>query len=427
MKNKRAIFLVFLANTISGIAQGISIISIPWYLINIVELGDFWAKAYMFITLCIIPASLIFGTFIDRYSRGKIMSVISFTGMVFLGIVSLLGYQDQHIPALVVAAVFMYTFLHYNIHYPNLYAFIQEISDEQHYKKLNSWIEIQGQVTTAISGAIGAILLEGVNGELNLLGFIFPVDFTIAPWPLYKIFAMDATSYFLAFLLFSQLKFESTIQRNIDKGNILNRLSGGYKFLSQNKSLFLFGIASFALFACVLVFIFYVLPSYISSYLGQSAKVFASAQMFFALGSLVAGFFANRLFKHYHPIHAIIILSIVSIISYLVCFYNQLLVLFYLSVCFIGFCNAGTRVIRISYLYTKIPNDFFGRAGSIFNVANVITRFSLILLLSQAFFQNGFNIRFSMLVFGMVIFSSAFVLIGTYKPLTSGDEIKKPN
>ena len=50
MKNKQAIYLLFLSNIISGLAQGISMIAIPWYFIEIVEESEYFALGYIIIT-----------------------------------------------------------------------------------------------------------------------------------------------------------------------------------------------------------------------------------------------------------------------------------------------------------------------------------------------------------------------------------------
>ena len=52
-----------------------------------------------------------------------------------------------------VLLVFGLTIFNYNIHYPNLYAFGQEITEKKNYGKLNSYIEVQGQVTSMFAGA----------------------------------------------------------------------------------------------------------------------------------------------------------------------------------------------------------------------------------------------------------------------------------
>ena len=43
MKNKQAIILLFAANIISGLAQGISMIAIPWYFVKIVAKPEVFA------------------------------------------------------------------------------------------------------------------------------------------------------------------------------------------------------------------------------------------------------------------------------------------------------------------------------------------------------------------------------------------------
>ena len=50
MKNKQAITLLFLANIISGLAQGISMVAIPWYFVKIVSRPEVFANAYLLIT-----------------------------------------------------------------------------------------------------------------------------------------------------------------------------------------------------------------------------------------------------------------------------------------------------------------------------------------------------------------------------------------
>ena len=77
MKNKKAIFLLFLANIISGIAQGISMIAIPWYFVKIVGRHEMFASAYIGITFLTLFWGLYSGTLIDRYSRKKLFIIIN--------------------------------------------------------------------------------------------------------------------------------------------------------------------------------------------------------------------------------------------------------------------------------------------------------------------------------------------------------------
>ena len=66
--NRKAIVLLFIANAISGIAQGISMIAIPWYFAQKDMLGYF-GLVYLITNICSlfwVPAS---GTIVDKFDR----------------------------------------------------------------------------------------------------------------------------------------------------------------------------------------------------------------------------------------------------------------------------------------------------------------------------------------------------------------------
>ena len=86
--------------------------------------------------------------------------------------------------------------------------------------------------------------------------------------------------------------------------------------------------------------------------------------------------------------------------------------------CFIlGITNAGTRVLRITYLFNHIPNNIIGRAGSVFQTLNVIMRFSFITLFSLTFFAKTDNITWAYFICGLFIFIAIFPLMFFYKRL----------
>ena len=78
---------------------------------------------------------------------------------IIIGSAAFYGITNEHTPWILALAVFGTTMFHYSIHYPNLYAFGQEITEKENYGKLNSYIEIQGQSTSIFAGAFAAILL----------------------------------------------------------------------------------------------------------------------------------------------------------------------------------------------------------------------------------------------------------------------------
>lgn len=163
--NRKAIILLFIANAISGIAQGISMIAIPWYFATKDLLGQF-GVVYIVATILSFFWVPLSGSIIDKYDRRKIFLVITVTVGSILLTISSFGIYLGHLPSLVVGAVFLLTFLNYNIHYPCLYAFVQEITEPKQYASMTSILEIMGQLTTITAGAGATILLEGTQNEI---------------------------------------------------------------------------------------------------------------------------------------------------------------------------------------------------------------------------------------------------------------------
>jgi len=46
LENKNAIILLFVANTISGLAQGLTVFAIPWYIINTLDKPTLFGVIY---------------------------------------------------------------------------------------------------------------------------------------------------------------------------------------------------------------------------------------------------------------------------------------------------------------------------------------------------------------------------------------------
>jgi MFS family permease len=135
---RRSFILLFLANSISGVAQGISMIAIPWYYLTIINERQLLGLVYFTATFIQIFWGLYSGSLIDRYSRKKIFLCINACAGLLLIAVALTGYYLGDIPLPLISLVFASTFFVYNIHYPNLYAFAQEIVSKEAYSKINS-------------------------------------------------------------------------------------------------------------------------------------------------------------------------------------------------------------------------------------------------------------------------------------------------
>ena len=317
MKNKKAISLLFISNIISGFAQGISMIAIPWYFVEIVERQEVFATAYILITFATLFWGLYAGTIIDRYSRKKIFILINIACGLIIGSVAISGFFTSNMNDLLVILVFATTIFNYNVHYPNLYAFGQEITEKSNYGKLNSYIEIQGQSTSILAGAFAALLLTGTtNKSMNLGGFTFTFPFEIQPWEIHEIFLMDAITYIIVILIFMQIKYTRIVKDKIEIGTLFSRLKSGITYLKKNPLIFRFGLTSYMLFAFLLVEIHILLPSYVHDFLEGKGDIYASAEVYYSFGAILAGFFVLRVFRRFSSIFSIIILMFFVAIAF---------------------------------------------------------------------------------------------------------------
>lgn len=420
MKNKQAITLLFIANIISGFAQGISMLAIPWYFTDILEMGSSYAKGYALLTLITLFWSLYSGTLVDRYSRKKLFLYSNLTCSIIIGSAAFYGIINEHTPWFLALAVFGTTMFHYSIHYPNLYAFGQEITEQKNYGKLNSYIEIQGQSTSIFAGAFAAILLSGTENQvMNLMGLNITLPFDITPWQIHEIFLMDAITYLAAFLIILLIKYQPLVKNKIDKSSVLERLQNGIKFLKVNPLIFIFGVCSYMIFTFLIVKMFVLVPSYVSNYLESGGNVFASSEVYYSIGAVLAGMSIRPIFNRFNTVFGIIFLMLSTIIGCFLLTFTQSIGVFYVVSLLIGITNAGTRVLRITYLFNHVPNNIIGRTGSVFNSISIIIRIFMIATFSISFFTTGQNVKWGYMVGAVFLSVGLIPLIINYKKLVN--------
>ena len=420
MKNKKAISLLFLSNIISGFAQGISMIAIPWYFVEIVGRPEVFATAYLFITFATLFWGLYAGTLIDRYSRRNLFILINLVCGLIIGAVAISGFFSSNMNDLLVILVFATTIFNYNVHYPNLYAFGQEITEKSNYGKLNSYIEIQGQSTSILAGAFAALLLTGtINKSMNLGGFTINFPFEIQPWGIHEIFLMDAITYMIVILIFMQIKYSRIVTDKVEVGTLFNRLKNGISYLKKHPLIFRFGLASYMLFAFLLVEIHILLPTYVHDFLQGKGDIYASAEVYYSLGAILAGVFVIRFFRNKNPIFGIILLMLIVSFAFAGMTFIKSLWYFFIANLILGLTNAGVRILRTTYLFNHIPNNIIGRTNSVFNSLNIIVRMCLIGLFAMPFFLTNDNVRWGYLVGAVMVILAIVPLLLHYKSLVN--------
>jgi MFS family permease len=411
LKNKKALILLLSANAVSHFAQGISMLAIPWYFAKNLNAASTFASIYAVATFVTLFWGLYAGTLIDRFPRKNIFIGICAASAVVLLSISSIGFINGSIPMLGVAFVFCFTLFNYNIHYPTLYAFGQEITEKKNYSKTNSLLEVMGQSINVFSGAIAVLLIEGVDIEL------WGTQISVQSWQIHEIFLMDGITYLIAMSLIYFIKYVPTVKNVISKEPILIRLKEGIQYLKKRPEIFHFGNASYTVFIFVLISTHLLWPIYVEKHLGELGNIYAVTKMNYAVGALFAGFFISLIFRKSNIIFSIIVLTIIALIAFFVLSVTQsMYVLFGLAIS-LGIANAGVRIQRITYLFNHIPNNIIGRTNSVFQSINILLRSIFIGIFSWSFFSEGSNITWAFAIASFVTLLSLLPLIFNYKKL----------
>ena len=156
---------------------------------------------------------------------------------------------------------------YYLLFYPTIFAFNQEIFQAEHYKSLSGTMEIQGQLTQVISGAVASFLIEIVSLKWILL--------------------VDMLTFAGAFFLFLCIPYVK--KRDKKKITFKKQLFEGIRFMKKRPKLFWFLLATYMPFIGVMM-ANYLIPVYISDILKANASVYAIEGMMYGVGAVVAEF-----------------------------------------------------------------------------------------------------------------------------------------
>ncbi len=411
MQNRHSLRLLLTANAVSGFSQGISMLAIPWYFTRTQQSG-FFNFSYGVITIITLFWGLYAGALIDRFNRKYVFLLLNLVCGLLVGWSSWQGYTHGA-NNLSIVLVFAVTMLNYNIHYPALYALSQQLSEKNNYQKVNSNIEVVGQTVSILSGGLAALLLEGIttNLDFNLGGLHLIIPFSIEQWPIEKIFAIDAATYFIACLLIVFMKYKPLKESLIEYGSVIKRVTSGFAFLKNHVHVLLFGLFSYSVFAMLIVEIHAVLPGYVGKHLQEKGSVFAIADTIYAAGAVLAGLFVAKLFQAKQTRTGVIFLTFVTAAIFYWCAASRSVLILYTVSIILGFTNAGIRVLRLTYIFNHVPNELIGRVNSIFNLANVATRSVFIFIFSLAFFQQGSNMTYAYATLATFALVSGVVLL----------------
>ena len=424
MNRRQSLALLFTANGISGFAQGITMLSVPWYFAQEGASSDF-NLIYGIITGVTILWGLTAGTIVDRFNRKHVFLINNAVeGGILLSVASY-GLWTGDVPTGMIILVFMTTVFGFYLHYPNLYAFAHEITTADEYTKVTSAIEIVGQSTNVLAGAGAALLLEGINIQYawNIGGEVVQIDWQVSAWSIQEIFLMDGITYALSIALIALIRYVPQHQDTIERGPFVQRLKSGFAYLRAHPTLFLFGVFSHSIFVVMLVKLNALMPLYITNHLQAGGNVFGAMEILYGVGALTAGIFVGSLFQRFTAVRSIIFMLLLATTALALSVLTRSVVVFLGVGLMIGFSNAGARVLRLSFLFRHIPNQVIGRVNSIFSIINVMNRTFFILILSFPYFGVGSNILWGYALMASFTFVSAGVLALSYRRIAAVSSI----
>ncbi|HSY75635.1 MAG TPA: MFS transporter [Bacteroidia bacterium] len=425
MRSSRPLNLLIISNIISGFAQGISMLAIPWYFVSILHSPEKLTLMYMLTLVGSVFWGLYSGTLIDKYARKSIFLFFSLIGGIILCGASLTGFlYDTGVPTYIVVIVFMATAYINTIYYPALYAFAQEVSEPSRYGKVNSLLEIQSQAMTIASGGVGAILLQGIDINaihipMSFGGISIPISLHIARWSLSRIFMVDGLTYFVAIALIAMVKYAPHIEKHKVEGSVWERFKTGNAFLKSHPLVLIFGISSLSIFVFLLLHFNTLVPIYIVNHLHSNVTIYALTDVFYAIGALLAGVWVRQIFRNVNTVKAILILISITWVTLTICALSTSNAIYFAFSFMLGVTNAGARVLRITYLFHHVPNNLIGRVNSVLFMLGTLWRLGLAMIFSLAFFSEGDNVTWALLICVLFLLLNFIMLAINYKGLTT--------
>lgn len=386
--------------------------SIPYYF-NKIDNYSFFSLSLTIITLVSLFWALYAGSIIDGFNRKDVFLGTNFVGGIVILSIASLGFKEGELTNILIILVYALTMFGYVIHYPNLYAFSQELSEPKDYTKITSLIEIVGQSTVMGSAIMGTMLLKGIE---NVHVPFTDAVVTLERWEIHEIFLFDAIAYFVSFLIILLIKYSPNMKLVIsDEGTLYERLKTGYMYLKNNQLVALFGICSFTIFIVVYIEQFALMTPYVLNHLHEDAPVLGLTELMYGLGALFSGVIIQTLFSKMPVLKAVVLLTFATGAIFLLSSFTCAVIIF-INVAFLkGFTNASSRIFRVTYLFSLIPNELAGRVNSFFNVMNTVFRLIFLSLFTLPFFMDGSNVVYAYGILAVFCFIAGIVLLIYYK------------
>ncbi len=367
-----------------------------WFLNSLPETKNWFDVLYLGITAFGLYWSLHGGTIIDRFSRRRLLmvSVSMYAGLLMLGTV--VGIFSSSLLPFVMVFLFVPLTVLATIFYPSIYALGQSMVSPQWYARLNIWIEISGQIAAMSSGFISTVLLQQIEKPSNVLAV--------------STLLFVASSVIMVIALWKFI-FENYVPPQQVKAGVIERLRDALKFLKQHPFLFVFGITSYMIFLVTLLDSFYVMPAFVDRVLKTSGQIYTFSEGLFGAGAVTVALLLWKFGTGNIPVRILLLLMLVGF-SYIILGLMPSVALLLALRFFFGFANGGARVMRLTYLFHRVPNYLIGRVLGFFDAFNVFLRILIISAFAlMGLSENTHTAHIPVVVNGVILLISGIILL----------------
>ncbi|MFI5357221.1 MAG: MFS transporter, partial [Opitutales bacterium] len=334
---------LLLANITGSVGSGITIIAVPWLLVQRPSGDRLYGYLTVLTTMALFLLVPYYGSWLDRCSRKfALLAAETFGAIISITMAAWIGLTGT---TATWQLLVLYTggMLYYTLHFPAKFAFIQQIFERRHYQQLMGLMEVQGQTASMLSGGLASLMLEHV--------------------PFYTIILFDAATYVFSFLVQSTLPYVAdhlAAARTTDSA--WTSLGEGLRWMRDRPKFTLFVGCTLAPFVAVMTGN-YLFPIYVQQILQASAAVYGRGEMVFALGALLAGFVGPSLVQRLTAGHVALGMMAIFVVGLAILGGLQSVAAFYVALLLLGLGNAGTRVARGTLVMHEVPNAIMGRVN----------------------------------------------------------------
>ncbi|WP_075164097.1 MFS transporter [Microscilla marina] len=247
-------------------------------------------------------------------------------------------------PAVVsLVAMLLFSSMVYSVHFPTRFAFTQELFEPHQYQRLNSLLEIQGQIAFMVAGALGGVLVE-VTTFANVM-------------------LIDAITFGLGALFFAAIPYQPVLKTLAEVKPVWQNVKEGISFIKTYRHTTSFFVYTMLPFIAVLIGM-YLVPIYVAKTLKADALVYGWHEVIWSVGAIIAGLTIPILTTRVQGR----VLVIWSVLLYSMCVLALVLNTsvggFLIISLLMGWGNAGRRVARATVMMESIDNRMIGRMNS---------------------------------------------------------------